>query len=147
MTTKQYLSQVWTLNEEITKVKDDLEDLMSRAMSITAPMDKEAIQTSGTSDMIADNVAKYVDLEKKKLGNLIERRQYIVNQIKSIHNFEYYNILFKRFVKQQTIVQIVDEDEKKRTERHIRRLYREALLHFEDIYGCEYRSMMFIEIA
>lgn len=141
MTTKQYLSQVWELNEEIARVKDDLEDIMSRAMSITAPTDKEAVQSSGTSDMVADNVVRYVDVERKKLGNLVEKRQYIINQIKSIHNFDYYTILFKRFAKQETIVQIIDEDEKKRTERHIRRLYRESLLHFEDIYGTEYRSV------
>ena len=144
MTTKQYLSQVWTLNEEIARVKDDLEDIMSRAMSITAPTDKEAVQSSGTSDMVADNVAKYVDMERKRLGSLIEKRQYIINQIKSINQFDYYTILFKRFAKQETLVQIAHEDGKQRSERHIRRLYKEALTQFEDIYGTEYRSLSFM---
>lgn len=137
MTTDEYLDQVSRLSLAIENTLQDIQRLKDMATSITAPMDKERVQSSGTSDMVAKNVAEYVTLQQSEnLKSCTELRNRIIRQINSMPNKRDYNILYKRYVLEIPISQIADA-------LHIDRslVYKDlhrALANFERIYGATY---------
>lgn len=139
MDTKSYLKQISRLDSMLDNTKQEIEQLKNLAMSITVPMDKEKVQTSGTSDLIGNSVAKYIDLEREKLGIWAGRRELVVHQIESLENHAHYKILYKRYVLSKSIEEIRNNMGYSRAQ--INRLMNESLLDFEAHYYETYRNL------
>ena len=139
MDTKTYLKQISRLDDMIENTRQDIERLKSLAMSITVPMDKEKVQTSGTSDLIASSVSAYVDLEREKVNSWAKQRELAVHQIEGLENHAYYKVLYKRYVLDRSLEDIRNNMGYSRTQ--INRLMNSALEDFEKKYIETYRNL------
>ena len=139
MDTKQYLSQIERLDKMIQNKLSEIYQLKTMACSVTVSNEKERVQTSSDKDRLGSTVAKIVDLEKETdrlVDSFVEKRKRIVEQIDSIDNIDYYNVLSMRYVSRDTFESIAEK-----TNWSIRKvfsLHGKALLEFETRYGKEY---------
>lgn len=99
MNTQEYLGQIRRLNLMIENTSMDIMRFKALAESITVPMDKERVQTSGTSDIVGDNVTAYVTLQQRgDVKAWVQARNQIIAQISSLSDSESYDILYKKYV-------------------------------------------------
>lgn len=139
MTTKSYLSQIERLDRMIQNKLSEIYQLKTMACSVTVSNDGDRVQNSGDKDRIGTTVAKIVDLERETdelVDSFVEKRKRIVEQIDSIDNIDYYNVLSMRYVSRDTFESISEK-----TNWSIRKvftLHGKALLDFETRYGKEY---------
>ena len=139
MTTKSYLSQIERLDRMIQNKLSEIYQLKTMACSVTVSNDGERVQNSGDKDRMGTTVAKIVDLERETdelVDSFVEKRKRIVEQIDSIDNIDYYNVLSMRYVSRDTFESIAEK-----TNWSIRKvftLHGKALLDFETRYGEEY---------
>ena len=139
MDTKQYLSQIERLDKMIQNKLSEIYQLKTMACSVTVSNEKERVQTSSDKDRLGSTVAKIVDLEKETdrlVDSFVEKRKRIVEQIDSIDNIDYYNVLSMRYVSRDTFESIAEK-----TNWSIRKvftLHGKALLAFETRYGKGY---------
>ena len=139
MDTKQYLQQIERLDKMIQNKLSEIYRLKTMACSVTVSNDSERVQTSSDKDRLGSTVAKIVDLEKETdrlVDSFVEKRKRIVEQIDSIDNIDYYNVLSMRYVSRDTFESIAEK-----TNWSIRKvftLHGKALLDFEARYGKEY---------
>lgn len=135
MTAKEYLSKIYK-NEIIIQNKlTELEKLKEDVIGISICADKEYIQSSKTKDKMGDMIAKIVDLEneiKDTISTCYDEKQAIIKQLESMNDINYYNILFKRYVANKSVVDI--SKDMGYSYRHIQRIYNMALAEFEDMY-------------
>lgn len=139
MTTKSYLSQIERLDRMIQNKLSEIYQLKAMACSVTVSNDGERVQSSGDKDRMGSTVAKIVDLERETdelVDSFVEKRKRIVEQIDSIDNIDYYNVLSMRYVSRDTFESIAEK-----TNWSIRKvftLHGKALFDFETRYGKEY---------
>ena len=139
MTTKSYLSQIERLDRMIQNKLSEIYQLKTMACSVTVSNDGDRVQNSGDKDRMGTTVAKIVDLERETdelVDSFVEKRKRIVEQIDSIDNIDYYNVLSMRYVSRDTFESIAEK-----TNWSIRKvftLHGKALLDFETRYGEEY---------
>lgn len=139
MTTKEYLGQIQRIDMMIANTCQDIQRLKELAVSITVPMGKEKVQTSGVGDIVGDNVAKYVTLEGQgDVAAWLEARHTIIMQINSLPDYNDYYVLYERYVNNKDVVDIAKSMGK--TRQHIDRLARNAMEHFEREYKTSFRS-------
>lgn len=139
MTTKTYLNQIAKIDTIIKNREIEIERFREMAQSITAPIDQERVQTSGTADIVGNNVVAFVNEEKQLEADkqkLLQIRREIVSQMEEIPNRFLYDILFLRYVSLKTIEEI--SYEKCRTVRQIKNRHAEALEIFEKLHGEKY---------
>lgn len=134
MKAQEYLSRIAFYDSMIGTSLDKIIEIKSRAMSITAPMDKERVQSSGGGDMISDNVVKYVDIEMATIGDWQKKKRIIVRQILDMKDASDADFLYKRYVQYMTYEQISQSDKKQRTVRQLYRVHDHALHHFQSQY-------------
>lgn len=135
MSAESYLNQINIIDRMIEQSCRRIVELKEIATSISVPMDKEKVQSSGCSDLVGNSVAKYVDLENSELGDLLEKKKHIVWQIANMDNSDHYNILYNLYVAKMTMTSIIQRDI--RSERQMWRLRSEALTAFEKKYPKE----------
>lgn len=139
MTTKSYLSQIERLDRMIQNKLSEIYQLKTMACSVTVSNDGDRVQNSGDKDRMGTAVAKIVDLERETdelVDSFVEKRKRIVEQIDSIDNIDYYNVLSMRYVSRDTFESIAEK-----TNWSIRKvftLHGKALFDFETRYGKEY---------
>lgn len=103
MTAKEYLQQIRELDKAIKAKQDEIYKLECLATSITAPTDREPVQTSNISDKVGSLGAKIADLQKEleqeKL-NFIEQLQERISVIERLRpeNMLLYYVLHRRYV-------------------------------------------------
>lgn len=112
MTAKQYLKQLQKLDILIRQKKEEVQQLRESLTSIGA------INVSGERVMggLVDPNAHYVDqilkineLEKiigYEINNFTQFKHTIINQIQSLSNCNYIEVLYKRYVQFQSLEQI-----------------------------------------
>lgn len=113
MTAKEYLEQIELMDTKINNKLVELYQLRCLTTSITAPTDKEAVQTSGNKDKIGSIVAKIVDLENEinsMIDDFITIKQGCISTIEKINNPLLYNILHKHYVQYKSLVEIANEE-------------------------------------
>ena len=137
---EEYLKQIAHLDRLIETSCDRIRELREIAISITVPMDKEKVQSSGTSDLLGNSVTKYVDMENEVLVDLIEKKKAIVKQIANLDNPEHYDILYNLYVVKVSVRTLCDRSAL--SERQIWRLRKDALEAFElkylaDVTECQ----------
>ncbi len=123
--TEKYVQQK---RENIAIMKDDAAGLKS------IDFERERIQSSGSPDILAVRVARYVDAEAELVDHvrrLIYKRHNLINQIQQLETREHTALLFKRYVEYKGFQTIAQEMEISYD--HARRLHGHALLAFESL--------------
>ena len=110
-TPKEYLRQLRTAEIKIEQKEEELERLKSSLESISTGTDSERVQTT-PRDRLSEEVTHIVDLEEEinsDLGALLMLRNKIINEIQSMDNPVYINILYKRYVQYKSLEEIAVE--------------------------------------
>lgn len=118
---------------------DEICRLREMAVTISANLDKDIVQTSSAHDKIGDSVAQIVDLENETnaiVSELADKKRTIVNQIDSMANDDHYEILTYKYVQKLEFREIFLK--MKISERKMYTVYRQALKEFERLYGKTY---------
>lgn len=120
-----------TAEIKIEQKEEELERLKSSLESISAGTDSERVQTT-PRDRLSEEITRIVDLEEEinsDLGALLMFRNKIINEIQSMDNPIYINILYKRYVQYKSLEEIAVE--MNYSYRQILRLHGLALQEFE----------------
>ena len=119
MTAKEYLKQIHELSDVIKNKESELFMLECLATGTTAPTDKEAVQTSGTSDKVGTLAVKIVMLKNeilKEKAEALEQIEECISIINSVRELKcktaemQYNILHNRYVSFKSLKQIAIEE-------------------------------------
>lgn len=112
VTAKTYLQQIEVLNLKIDHKIKQLEDLklMSRT---TKSLDYSAdrVQTS-PDDKMSSMIGKYIDLEREINGDIdefVSLKNKVINEIHSLSNPTFIQILFKRYVEMKSLRRVARE--------------------------------------
>ena len=133
MTAKDYLRQIEELDIKIRQKEDQLACLRETAGGAAAiRYDKMNVQIMVAKDMMERNVLKLLELEEKIFADKVRMeslKDRIIDEIQSLDDKRYVDVLFRRYVKYQKFEQIAldmsyDYD-------YIRVLHGEALVTFD----------------
>ena len=133
-TPKEYLRQLRTAEIKIEQKEEELERLKASLESISTGTDSERVQTT-PRDRISEEVTHIVDLEEEineDLGALLMLRNKIINEIHSMDNPVYIDILYKRYVQYKSLEEIAVEMSYSYT--RLRHLHGRALQGFKKKY-------------
>ena len=141
-TPKEYLRQLRTAEIKIEQKEEELERLKSSLESISTGTDSERVQTT-PRDRLSEEITRIVDLEKEinsDLGALLMLRNKIINEIQSMDNSVYINILYKRYVQYKSLEEIAVE--MSYSYRQILRLHGLALQEFKRWHTMSHLSVV-----
>ena len=146
MKTIQYLEQIRRIDIVSRNKLDDLNKNIERVkMSVGVSgvsYDRERVQTSSRSDPTSKPAILIASIEQETnaaVNRMMSLRQRIVGQIESIENLDYYDILFRRFVMNESFNQI--SNAWKYSWGQTKQIYNDALNEFERLYGDEYLDL------
>lgn len=108
MSPKEYLNQIKIIEVKIQIKMDQILEERTRAESCTALL-SERVQTSACGDSLPNIIAKIQDYEKeldKLIDKQIDFKSEILGKIDKIDNPEFIEILSRRYVKGDKLVQI-----------------------------------------
>lgn len=100
MKAKEFLLQLKKLNRMIENKTNEKEVWESIAMSITAPLGGEKVQSSSNPNKMAEAIDKYIDIEQemqKSIVQLWEKWGEIISVLEQLNEIEY-EILHKMYV-------------------------------------------------
>lgn len=114
MTAKEYLQQIRDLDDVVKNKLVELYQLRCLATSITAPTDREAVQTSGTTDKVGNMAVKIADFEKKidkHIDEYLKQKEECIKVIEEVQkvNRARYRLLFMHYVQYIPLVTIAKE--------------------------------------
>lgn len=112
MKAKEYLLKIEKNERLINNKQDELFRLRRLAESTTIDISKEAVKSSGVSDKIGNITARIVDLENEIISDslrAIDDMNERISVIEQLEDATEYDIIYRRYVKHQTLQQITDE--------------------------------------
>ena len=128
MTTKEYLSQAYRLDQRINSKLEQVESLNELATKVTATLTGIPKNSNRATSNMADTVTKIIDLQQEinnDIDCLVDLKREIVEVIHSVENIECQTLLELRYLCFKTWEQIaVDMNY---TVRNIHLLHKEAL--------------------
>lgn len=130
-TPKEYLRQLRTAEIKIEQKEEELERLKSSLESISTGTDSERVQTT-PRDKVSEDVPQMVDLKREiesDIKALLILKNKIINEIQSMDNPVYIDILYKRYVQYKSLEEIAVE--MSYSYRQILRLHGLALQEFK----------------
>ena len=137
--TKRYLGQIRHLDNVIENRIREMSRLREKITSISSEIKGDRVQSSSSKDRVGDAVAKLVDLEREIDGlvdKFIDQKRVISEQLESLSEPDYYQILYLRYVERKSFCEIsCDMD---RPERTIKRIHDRGMDEFESRYGTTY---------
>lgn len=136
MTAKRYLSELQLIQMEIEQLQEEREMYLEMATSISVRLSPVKVQTSGSVDRIGDNTSKAADLAgkiDKKINKLMEKQQEITNMIRSLHDKNYIQVLYKVYVQFKSLR--VTALEMHRSYTYTLEVHKKALEEFETVYA------------
>lgn len=102
MTTKQYLQQIYRLYAQIKQRQEQLDELKAAASGFRAiDYSADRIQSSPSSDRMADVVGRYADMEaevQELIDAFFVKKNLIISQIQSLEDSRYADVLYARYV-------------------------------------------------
>lgn len=101
MTTKEYLSQAYRIDQRINSKLEQVASLRVLATKATSTISDNLPSGSQNVQAMEDNIVKIIDLENeinKDIGTLVDLRREIVGVIKRISNPEYQTLLELRYL-------------------------------------------------
>ena len=140
MRTEDYLGQIRRFDDMIALKQREIarQDTMLCSTPPTA-MNPDKVQSSIVGDKMSDGVAKLVDA-KREMEKLIEfyltQKKTIVQQIESMPDIKTYNVLYRRYVLDESNTDIATALDC--TTRRVGQLHAKAIKEFEDKYKAEY---------
>lgn len=127
---REYLQQIEGFEKVIHNKKIELKQLEEYETSITVPTDREAVQTSGTSDKVLDFVLK-LERKREKIQDAIitfideKSKRIKVIELAGLENSLYYDLLYKHYVEYKKLTVVASE--LKLSYPYVLELHREAL--------------------
>ena len=128
---KEYLWQLRRLELCIEQRQEELNRLRE-LIGCHAIDYGERVQTSPSADGIPNEVIKRAELEadiSRKIEKYLQLKHKIINEVQSLDNAVYVNILYKRYVEYKSLEEIAVEMNYSYI--HIKRLHGYALLEFK----------------
>lgn len=132
----RYLRQIQMLNEKIRHKDMQLAELKTLAMAGSGSFryDDVRVVTSAHTETFENKVVKYTDLEREIEADrreYLETKERIINEIHSLEDQRFLQILHKKYIEGKGLFRI--SDEMRYSETHIRYLIGQALDAFEVI--------------
>lgn len=133
MTAKEYLSEVQRLKTIIERKREQIKEIREDASTVRAVRsDLDKVSGSGYTDRIGEAVAKISELEteiENDILTLVFLKHDIINQIQEIENHNYADILYKHYIKGESLAKIAYEMDL--TYQYVIVLHGKALKDFE----------------
>lgn len=110
-TPKEYLRQIRLFDICIKQKEAELAAMRSEIESMSAAVTGERVQTSA-KDKMSEKVSHIVDLERQIIQDkekFLHMKDRIINEIQSLDNSVYVDILYKRYVEYKQLEEIAVE--------------------------------------
>lgn len=145
MKTVQYLEQIRRIDivsrNKLADLSENIEKI-KLSIGVSSPtFDEERVQTSNHGDPTSRPALMLASLEEetyKIVNRMIILRGRIISQIEALPNLDHYDILFRRFVMQESFNSI--SSAKMYSWGQTKKEYNDALAEFERLFGHEYLS-------
>ena len=135
MTAKQYLNRIRILDIKINNKISELSMLKSKSTSLQAVViNDDKVQTSPVLDRLGNDVSEILELEeeiRQEIKRYNELKHKIINEIHSLNNRLYIEILYKRYVEFKSLEEIAVE--MNYSYDRVRHLHGYALIEFDKI--------------
>ena len=108
---QRYLEQVEMLDAIIRNKLIEQRQWMDIALGITANMEGERVQSSGSQSKMADAVNKCVDMEAEiddLVDRLIDTKREVIQTIEQVDSPIEYNVLHMRYIQFRELQEIAD---------------------------------------
>ena len=112
MTTKEYLSQAYRLDQRINSKIEQVASLNDLAIKATSVLTGMPHEPSPSASRMANVIAKIIDLQgeiNEDIDRLVDLKVEIVNTIRGISNLQYQIVLEKRYLCFFTWEQIAED--------------------------------------
>lgn len=111
MEAKEFLKQVEKLDVRIANKLIEKQQWRDIALGITANMEGERVQSSGSQSKMADAIAKCVDMEAeidRLIDNLIETKKDVIQTVERLDSPIEYNVIHMRYIQFKDLQEIAD---------------------------------------
>lgn len=111
MEAKDYLRQVKRLDVRIKNKLIEQMQWRDIALGITANMEGERVQSSGSKSKMAEAVERCVDMEAdidRLVDELIELKKEVIETIEQLDSATEYDVLHRRYIQYQSLQEIAD---------------------------------------
>ncbi len=108
---QRYLEQVWMLDAIIKNKLIERRQWMEIALGITANMEGERVQSSGSQSKMGDAIGKCVDIEAEVdslIDRLIDTKREVIQTIEQVDNPTEYSVLHMRYIQYMDLQDIAD---------------------------------------
>ena len=142
MDTKQYLMQISRLDRMIQNKISEIAQFRELSYGISAIKNEERVQTSPDFDKIGRTLSKIEEMEAKldaMIDDFVDKKSLIIEQIDSMDNETYYEVLFARYIEKKTFERI--SADMNYSFRNKTRVHGKALKEFERKYGHTYLNL------
>lgn len=112
MEAKDYLRQVEKLDVRITNKLIEKQQWKDIALGITANMDGERVQSSGSKSKMADAVGRCVDMEAEidsLVDKLVDTKKEVIQTIERLDSPIEYNVLHLRYIQYKSLQEVADK--------------------------------------
>jgi DNA-directed RNA polymerase specialized sigma24 family protein len=109
---KEYLNQVKKLDLQIKNKLIERQQWRDIALGITANMDTERVQSSGSQSKLADAIVKCVDIEAEidsLIDKLIDTKKEVIQTIEQLTSPLQYDVLHLHYIQFMTLQEIADK--------------------------------------
>ena len=111
METKEFLNQPKKLDLLIKNKLIEKQQWRDLALGITANMEGERVQSSGSQQKMADAIAKCVDMEAeidRLVDKFIDKKKEVVQVIEQVDSPIEYDVLHKIYIQYMTLQDVAD---------------------------------------
>lgn len=133
MKAKDYLLQVMKIDKMIENKMYEKEHWFTMATKTTQASEGERVQTSGSSQRMADSVEKYVQIEKEideAIDCYINKKMEVISTIEQL-NYQEYDILHKVYIQGLKLYDIAEMYD--RTYSWVTQIHGNALKNLQEI--------------
>lgn len=112
MEAKEFLRQPEKLDILIHNKLIEKQQWKNIALGITANMEGERVQTSGSQQKMADAINKCIDIETEidnLIDRLIEKKKAVVAVIEQLDSPFFYDLTHRKYIQYKTLEQIAEE--------------------------------------
>ena len=109
---KEFLSQVKKLDLMIKNKLIEKQQWKDIALGITANMDGERVQSSGSQQKMSDAIVKCIDMETEinsLVDKLIDTKREVIYTIEQLESPTQYNVLHMIYIQDKTLQEVADE--------------------------------------
>lgn len=109
--TKEYLRQVEKLDAVIKNKLIEKQQWRDIALGITANMDGERVQSSGTKSKMSDALDKCIDIETeidRLIDKLVDTKKDVIATIEKLDIVMEYDIMHKKYIQYMSFQEIAD---------------------------------------